>query len=485
MLKLKAIVTAVAMTLPVSAMAQSKADLRKEIEALKAQMKALEARIEKMSSPPAAAPVVAPAAAAAEPVVAAETIDPAEFNRIRVKTEGLEDTQELMGFKGLKITGYVDPTFVYSRAADGGSFVFLNNNYSGDPAGAVNDLEQDTFSYYNSYFGGVTLKFEKEFEGGMKSMVSFRPRRTVSNTYGFGNIIEEAMLWVPLGGLTWKATAGQAISWNGYEYVQANLKKTITSNLLIDFAGPGYTTGAGIEYLQGKWWVKTMVGNLNTSHQAARWDNIGGHWRVDYSKGEFQGWGASGMHGRVYDHGYHYLEADAYFVRGDITVQGQVEWSNWKDAGFDGTTTGHWGASVLGAFKFTPVFEGIVRADYFDNSKGGGGTPALNFGTVCPADTGLDATGATPAATCGDYRNGFGPGTVYDESIGGWAVGDITKGAKRTALTLGLNYQFHTNGLLKTELRYDRSNLNSFYDTKEGTFRKDNLIFGVQTVVGW
>jgi len=477
---LKKTVAAVILAFPVAAMAQSTQELKNEIDALKAKLQQLEKLIEKQSAAAAAAP-------------AANAVDPAEFNRIRVKVESMEDAQEAQGFKGLKISGFIDPTYIYSKSHGKGSALFLNNNYSDDPTGAINDLSQDTFAYYNSYFGGVTLKFEKELENGVKAMVSLRPRRTVANTYDFGSIIEEALVTLPFDGLAWRVIAGQQISWNGYEYVQSNLKKTITANLLLDFAGPGFATGAGIEYLQGKWWVRTMAGNLNTTHDKPGSRNQGLHWRVDYSKGEFQGWGASGMHGQQFGKGYNYVEADAYFVRGAVSLMGQVEASRWKESGFNGDDTGHFGASVLAAYKFIPTVEGIARLDYFDNHKNGGGTPALNFGTydsttgvgLCPSDLGADSTGATPAAGCGDYRNGFGPGAVFDSASGTWALGNPNRGPKRKALTLGLNWQFHTNALLKTELRYDRSDLNSFYDYKDGRYRKYNTIFGVQTVVSF
>ena len=237
---LKKTVAAVILAFPVAAMAQSTQELKSEIDALKAKLQQLEKLIEKQSAAAAAAP-------------AANAVDPAEFNRIRVKVESMEDAQETQGFKGLKISGFIDPTYIYSKSNGKGSALFLNNNYSDDPTGAINDLSQDTFAYYNSYFGGVTLKFEKELENGVKAMVSLRPRRTVANTYDFGSIIEEALVTLPFDGLAWRVIAGQQISWNGYEYVQSNLKKNITANLLLDFAGPGFVTGAGIAQAFGAW----------------------------------------------------------------------------------------------------------------------------------------------------------------------------------------------------------------------------------------
>lgn len=488
---LKKSVLAIALAFPVAAMAQSTKELKKEVEELKARIQQLERLVEDKISAPAPAPVAAPAPAVAPaPAPVAETVDPAEFNRIRVKVEAMEDAQETTGFKGLKFSGFIDPTYIYNRNAKHGGVQFLNQNFNGGDPTTINDFGTDIFSYDNSYFGGVTLKFEKEFDNGVKAMATLRPRRSVSNTYDFGNLFEEALVTIPFSGLSWRAIAGQVISWNGYEYVQSDQKKTITSNLLLDFAGPGFVTGAGVEYLEGKWWVRTMLGNLNTTHDHRNSDSQGLHWRVDYSKGEFSGWGASGMHGQQFDKAYNYLEADGYFTRGDLTLMGQVEGSNWKDSGFNGGDTGHVGVSGLAAWKFTPRLEGVIRADWFDNHRGGGGTPAITFGEAnadgirgCPADFVTDPSGATQFASCGDLRNGFGPGMV--QSGGVWVLGDPNKGAKRSALTLGLNYQLYAKVLLKSELRYDRSNLYSFQRVSDGSFSKDNLTFGVQTVVGF
>lgn len=483
--KLKASVLALMLAVPLASVAAPPAqDLRKEVELLKAQLKMLERKIDDQAKALAARP--AAPAPVAEAAPAEPQVDLAEFNRIRVKTEGLEDTQEMMGFKGLKISGYIDPTFVVSQRANSNSLIFLGENYSADPSAAVNDFNESTFSYYNSYFGGVGLRVDKEFEGGMTMMATLRPRRNVANTLSFGNLFEEATLAVPLGGLDWKATAGQTITWNGYEYVQSYLKKNISSNLLLDFAGPGYMSGVGVEYKRNKIWVRTSFGNIsNNGVNNSRSDGQGAHWRFDYAKGEFMGWGASGLHGKVFNGGYNYLELDGYFTRGPLTLMGQIEGSDWKRNGFNGGDTGHWGVSGLAGYKITPQVEALVRADYFYNKRNGGGTPATNVGSVCPADVSVDPSGATPAEACGDYRNGFGPGAVFDQASGVWALGDVNRGAKRAALTMGLNYQYHTNALFKTELRYDTSDLYSFQSARNGGFYKDAWVFMVQTVLSF
>ena len=110
---LKRTVAAVVLAFPVAALAQSNQELKAEIEALKSKLQQLERLIEQKAAP-------APAAAAAEPV------DPAEFNRIRVKVEAMEDNQETQGFKGLKISGFIDPTYIYSRAQGKGCLLYTS-----------------------------------------------------------------------------------------------------------------------------------------------------------------------------------------------------------------------------------------------------------------------------------------------------------------------------------------------------------------------
>lgn len=84
-------------------------------------------------------------------------------------------------------------------------------------------------------------------------------------------------------------------------------------------------------------------------------------------------------------------------------------------------------------------------------------------------------------ASCGDYRNGFGPG--IDNVTG--LISDPNKGANRYALTLGMNYSLTPNAVLKFELRRDGSSENTFYDVPSKTYKKDNLMFGASTVVSF
>ena len=152
------------------------------------------------------------------------------------------------------------------------------------------------------------------------------------------------------------------------------------------------------------------------------------------------------------------LEVDAYFIRGDWTVQGQASVGRQKHAAITddaGTMRdSSWtGLSALVAYKFTPRLEGVARADLIRNAKHGGGL----FGY-----------------TVADARNGIGPDPSGDPEIG----------ANRHALSLGVNYLWDLSTTLKFEYRRDWSNLPVF-ETYGGAFRKHNSLFGASVVVSF
>jgi hypothetical protein len=154
------------------------------------------------------------------------------------------------------------------------------------------------------------------------------------------------------------------------------------------------------------------------------------------------------------------FEFDAYFIRGDWTVQGQISMGRQRAASITPAADGslrdaQWsGLSVLAAHKFTPRCEGIVRADYIKNEKNGGGL--LGF-------------------TAADDRNGIGPDPAGDPEIG----------ANRSALTLGVNYLWDLNTMLKAELRMDRASQAVFIDVKDGSFKRENQLLGASVVVSF
>lgn len=438
------------------AAAQSAADLIKEIQELKKRVAELEGKQK--------------AAEAAKPAAGQWGMTPeqaAEFNRIAVKTEATEDNLEMWGIKGLTITGYMDPTFIYNKRQDKAGFQFLN---------AVGD---DGYNYDNSYFGAAAIDFTKETESGTRWKLTLAPNRGVGAVFDGQSMVHEATVSIPLTDLQTRMIVGQMPDWSGYEYLQPTLNKLITHNLLFDFTLPTAYTGVGIDYTQGKWWLRGMVANMNASRK-----NPGDKapvlaYRVDYSRGEFQGFGFAGVHGKAAnfrsddvnpittdpydtrDTRLDLFQIDGYFIRGDWTVQGQFSYGQQKRAAITADpVTGEmrdakwWGVSTLAAYKWTPRFETTARLDYINNKKNGGGLLGYTFA---------------------DDRNGIGPDPA----------GDPEKGANRTALTLGASYLYNINTTFKVEYRLDRANLPVFVDVKDGSYGKSNHLFGTSVVVSF
>ena len=187
MFKIKVLTAALAsigLAVPVLAQAQSSADLLKELQTLKARVEQLEAQVKRQQETPK------------------NTVDPVEFNRITVKTESLEDSFEAQGFKGLKISGAIDPTFIYNRGQNTSGFQLLN---------------KDPYSYDAGYFGMAFLDFQKEIDGGTKFRLTLSPERGVGATFNAGSIIHEATASIPLSDLSTRLIVGQIPDWSGYE----------------------------------------------------------------------------------------------------------------------------------------------------------------------------------------------------------------------------------------------------------------------------
>jgi hypothetical protein len=440
-----------------SAQAQSNEDLLKELRALRDRVNQLEQRLQASEAKPAATP-----AAPGQWGMTPQQLQ--EFNRISVKTEALEDASEAMGIKNLKISGYVEPTFIANRAQNRAGFQFLNN------------VASDGYNYDNSYLGTMALDFLKETESGTRWHLTLSPNRGTDSVMGNGGVIHEATVSVPLGDLQTRFIAGHTPDWSGYEYLPPTQNKLITHNLLFDFTLPTAYTGAGLELTRGKWIMKGMLANMNASMQSAGEKAPVLAYRVDYAKGEFQGFGFAGVHGKTANlvggtknTAINLFEADAYFIRGDWTLQGQLSYGMQKQAAISpdpdtgALRTAKWlGLSALAAYKFTPRFEGVARLDYLQNDKNGGGL--LGYGA--------------------DARNGIGPAMLgRDATTGDLLFGDTERGANRTALALGVNYAYDLATTFKLEYRYDRANQTVFEFVKDGSFRKSNSLLGASVVV--
>jgi hypothetical protein len=464
MLSLKLSVLAIALTfgssLPVYA-GDNSDELKQRIEQLENQVKRLEALVEKSVGKTEAAPT---ATAATASVNANADEQRAEFNRIQVKVEGMEDQREAQGMKDLKISGMIDPTYIYNKARDSAGFNFLSNF---DERTAT-----DTFAYDNSFFGQALIQFDKEMEGGTKLKLVLVPHKSVGSGYNLNSIVHEANASVPLIDSKTRILAGQFSDWSGYEYYFGNQTKLITHNLLFDFAAPFFYTGAGMEFIRDQWDVKVLVANMNQVSAPDSQKNSVLTFRGDYAKGEYAGFGFAGQHGSATTFNnaatqatrFDMFEVDGYFIRGDLTWQGQIGTGQWKNGAFNGGDASWTGISNLLAYKLTPRLEGIARLDYLKNDKNGGGTIGTTF----------------TASTAGDYRSGFGPSA---DDIAA-AVVDI-KGANRSTLSLGINYALMPSVMFKAEYRFDHATLPVFNYNKDGIYRNNNQLLGTSIVVNF
>ena len=459
--KLTLLALALAAALP--AAAQSNAEVMNELKALRDRVNQLEQQLKDSQAKAAAAP---------SPQWGMTPEQAAEMNRLTVKTEALEDSREASGFMGLKISGQMQAAYIYNRAQDLAGFQFLDSvaNYG--------------YNYWNSYIGMAILDIQKEMQDGTKWRLTLAPQRGVGSTIDGYSIVQEASVSVPLTDLQTRFIAGQIPDWSGYEYLQPTLNKLITHNLLFDFTLPTGYIGAGLDLTSGKWVTKMMLAqmNQNANYSAAKGSVLA--FRVDYARGEYQGFGLAGVYGQApnFVNGYAcedctptnsnlgLIEVDGYFIRGDWTVQGQLSYGYQKDAAITanangGLQTASWyGLSTLAAYKFTPRLEGVGRFDYLNNSRNGGGL--LGYGI--------------------DDGNGIGPNGNLGCVQGAAAIDPgCNDGASRYALSVGLNYVFNQYTMFKAEARYDWANQPVFLNVSDGAFRKNNTVLGASVVVSF
>jgi Protein of unknown function (DUF3138) len=464
--KLSVLATAlITAALVAPAIAQTNEEILKELRALKSRVEQLEEQLKAEQAKP--------------------KVEAAEFNRIAVKAEALEDAIEAQGLKQFKFSGGMDPTFIANRAQKTSSFQFLNNFQNGE-----------AYAYDNSYFGMAWFDLQKEMDGGTRWRLTLAPHKSAISGYNLGSIVHEASVSIPIDGLQKRLIAGAIPDWSGYEYLLPNAQKFITHNLLFDFAAPTYYVGVGGEITDGKWIYKGVLGNVNANRYGSNVRTPLLSYRVDYAKGEFNGFGFAGQHGKIGNavaggsSTLHALEVDGYFIRGPLTLQGQVAYGQQKAAAFNGANSRWWGVSGLAAYKVTPRFEVMARADYLNNSKNGGGTYNVFFNSACAAARNEDGTlGAVADQPCADGVNGFGPGMAFVTDANGengqWEVGDPNKGSNRYALSLGMSYLLNQFTTIKAEYRFDASNNRVFQYVGDGAYKKNNHVFGVSTVISF
>ena len=441
-----------AMAAALPAMAQSNEELLKELRALKDRVADLEKKL-------------APAAEAAKPQWGMTPEQAAEFNRIAAKTEAIQDGIAAQGMQGLKISGYIEPVFIYNQRQHRAGFQFLNQ-------------QADGYSYDTSFMGAASIDFTKETESGTIWKLTLAPNRGVGAAIDGASIVQEATVSIPISGPATRLIAGQIPDWSGYEYQQPTLNPLTSHNLLYDFTLPVGYTGVGIDHKDGKWWLRGAVGNVNATTRGASEKSPSLAFRGDYSATEYMGYGFAGLIGKApnFNTGVNTMaqlfEVDGYYTRGELSLSGQFSIGQQKQGAITPDLNGNfrdsrwWGLSGLVGYMITPRLQGLLRADYINNSKNGGGLFAYNgYSTV-------DEDGITYG---NDGRNGLGP------DLGG----DLNKGANRYAITMGMKYAYDTSTTLKLEYRLDGASQAVFEDVNSGLFKKSNSLIGASLVVAF
>jgi hypothetical protein len=447
-----AVSLAIAAAFPLNAAAQSNEDLLKELKALRERVGQLEDKLKAIPAPPASGQW------------GGMTPDQQrDLGNVRLRVDTLEEQRDTAALKGLKISGSIDPTYIYNRARDSSGFQFLS------------PYQRDSYTYDNSTFGAAYLDFQKEMEGGTRFRITLAPDRGIGSTINFGSIVHEASVSIPLNDEL-RLLAGQIPDWSNYELLPATGNRLITHNLLYDFTWITAYTGVGLELTKGPWVVKGAISNLNTSKNGGQEKSPSFIFRGDYTIDEYSGLGFTGALGKApnyaqetRDSAFNLFEVDGFYTRGDWNFNGMVTYGQQREAAIaldgDGNkqTAKWWGLSGLAAYKITPLLEGVVRIDYLNNDKNGGGL--FGYGADCD--------------------NGIGPGCIGKDDLGFWLPNDGSKGANRTALSIGANYRLNEFTVLKGEYRYDRATRDVFYYVDKNEYRNNNSIFGAAVVVSF
>lgn len=208
-------------------------------------------------------------------------------------------------------------------------------------------------------------------------------------------------------------------------------------------------------------------------------------YRFDYWPEEFWGVGFGGLVGKadnwnktvdadgeVADKSTAALfEVDGYYNRGNWTLGGQLSYGTQKDAANDGVRDAKWaGVSTTVGYFVTPRLQFLLRGDYINNEKNGGGLFTY---------TGYNDGAGGPYA---DTVNGIG---MDEKASMDCDASEECKGANRYAISLGLKYNLNPNTLLKLEYRRDGANQEVFKDVKTGEYKNNNNLVGAAMVVSF
>ncbi len=462
---------------PLLGHAQTQSDVLKEMQLLREGMTTMQARMSALEASMKEKPVEA----------ATDSERDAKLNRVVVQAGGLEDAMETQGLKRLKISGWTDPTYIYTERQNRSGFQFLNQQWAGGTA----PIE---YGFDNGTFGMAQLDFQKEIEGGTKFRLTLSPNRGgLGNSIDGTSIVHEASVAAPLGDLQTLAIAGQIPDWSGYEFAQANQTKLITHNLLFDYTGVAGYTGAGMQLVRGNWTSKAILANVTQSKRANGEHAPALAYRVDYYdySREFFGFGFAGLHGNMPNYRALFdatgnvvtgapfdtresmvdtFEVDAWYAKADWSFAGQVSLGTQRNAAnTPDPVSGElrdsrwWGLSGTASYKFTQRLEASLRLDYLNNEANGGGV------------MGYSAPGIDPSAPYViDGRNGIGNDGTNPEL-----------GANRYSLAMGLKYALNPNVAFKLEYRIDAASQPVFLDVRDSQYYSRNQLLGASMVASF
>ena len=445
-LQRKLIVIALASAMPwMSAQAQSTADLKKEIEALKAQLQMLTQKVEQMDSK------------ATDPELVQQV------NRIEQKQDLAEDTVEKAGLKGMHFKGVIEAAYRTDDMSNVHSFAAQSGNGGYDSATPANS---------------AMLELTKETDGG--DGISWTLR--LEPGARAGALVHEASISAPVGDGN-RIIGGLIPDWTGYEQYFANVNPLISHNALFDFAAPVNYAGLGMSHvLNSAWTAKWVVGNIDGSVDEANVASVppvytkkttGLAYNLGWTISEFAFLEYSGVIGNG-NRNFSLHEIDGSFIRGDWLFNGQLGFGTQERAAAnfeaDGSTPKQarwWTVSGLVGYKVTPRLQLLARADYINNEVNGGGIYAWNADSAFAQNYGL-----------GTARNS--DGTLVVDGNG------ENVGANLTRLTLGTNYQINASTQWKTEYRVDSSTGANFSnDSNPATLSSRKTSLGTSIVVSF
>jgi hypothetical protein len=427
----KLIVVALATAMPwVSAQAQSAADLKKEIDALKAQLQVLQQKIDAVSA--SAAPN--------------EELSQ-KVNRLEQKQDLANDALDKSGLGGIKVNGTIEASYQYNDLDKLHSF--------GASSG-----------YTDSDAGVAMIQITKESQDG--EGVDWTLRLLPGST---AYLVNEASISIPID-KTNRIIGGHVPDFQGYEFSFPNADPTlgnqlISHNALFDLAGAAFYDGIGMSHslFNGNLALKWMVANIDsgtdtgntTANNGAATNALpiysvptlgtpqsgnktyGVAVRGDYSIDEYTFVGAGWLAGNG-NRNFSIIDIDGGYTHGDWAFNGQFTVGTQQGAAYTGEEARWSGVSAEVRYKVVPRLQLIARADYLDNRTNGGGTYAYN------GESGV------PGGALSDYGLGIGrerdsAGNPIDDHIG----------ANLTRITLGTNYQINPNTQWKVEYRLDQS----------------------------